>query len=92
MAAWHNEPPVWKDEDGVLTVKTARETDFWNNTFYRFRHDNRHLRAKTWNLNMPRFEPGERVDVAVEVEDDPYSAQRGYSPWGLSLKDVRYAV
>jgi len=46
MAVWHNEPPAWKDEDGVLSVRTARETDFWNNTFYRFRHDNGHFRAE----------------------------------------------
>lgn len=46
MPVWHNEPPIWSEEGGVLAVTTARETDFWNNTFYGFLHDNGHFYAE----------------------------------------------
>lgn len=42
---WINPPTDFGWQDGVLTVSTGRETDFWNNTFYGFRHDNGHLLA-----------------------------------------------
>jgi uncharacterized protein len=41
--AWHNAPPHWSFEGGVLRFVTAAETDFWNNTHYGFRHTNGHL-------------------------------------------------
>lgn len=34
---------------------------------------------------------GTRVDAAVSIDDDPYSAKRGFPPWSLTLKDVRPA-
>jgi len=46
MPVWHNEPPAWSDSDGILTVTTARETDFWNNTFYGFRRNTGHFYAE----------------------------------------------
>lgn len=42
---WINPPPAADEVGGVLVVTTGRETDFWNNTFYGFRHDNGHFRA-----------------------------------------------
>lgn len=42
---WINEPASERREGGTLHVTTARETDFWNNTFYGFRHTNGHLLA-----------------------------------------------
>ena len=47
---WINEPPFF-DRIGptigrdVLTVETGKDTDYWNNTFYGFRHGNGHLLA-----------------------------------------------
>lgn len=42
---WLNPPPAATTEDGVLTVTTGKETDFWNKTFYGFLHGNGHFRA-----------------------------------------------
>ena len=44
-ARWINPPPAVEERDGVLVVTNGRETDFWNNTFYGFRHANGHFRA-----------------------------------------------
>lgn len=43
-ARWINRPP-WHSADGPLIVVTGKETDFWNNTFYGFRHTNGHFHA-----------------------------------------------
>lgn len=42
---WINEPPAHRRDDRSLIVTTGRETDFWNNTFYGFRHTNGHVLA-----------------------------------------------
>jgi uncharacterized protein len=42
---WRNEPPFHEERDGTLVVRTGLETDYWNNTFYGFKHDNGHFRA-----------------------------------------------
>lgn len=42
---WHNRPPFFEERDGVLLVRTGKDTDYWNNTFYGFRHDNGHFRG-----------------------------------------------
>lgn len=42
---WLNPPPYSDEADGVLTLRTGKETDYWNNTFYGFKHDNGHFRA-----------------------------------------------
>ncbi|MET3925062.1 DUF1349 domain-containing protein [Devosia sp. 2618] len=40
---WINEPLHWTENGEGLAVRTALETDFWNNTFYDFLHDNGHF-------------------------------------------------
>jgi regulation of enolase protein 1 (concanavalin A-like superfamily) len=40
---WRNEPPEWRAEGDTLTMKTGRETDFWNATFYGFVRHNGHF-------------------------------------------------
>ena len=40
---WINTPPAFTQIDGVLAVTTGHETDFWNNTFYGFKHSNGHM-------------------------------------------------
>lgn len=42
---WRNPPPEHSETDAGLTLRTGRDTDYWNNTFYGFRHDNGHFRA-----------------------------------------------
>jgi regulation of enolase protein 1 (concanavalin A-like superfamily) len=40
---WLNEPREWKAEGENLSFLTEAETDFWQKTFYGFRHDNGHF-------------------------------------------------
>lgn len=42
---WINEPPGHQRDGKALIVTTGKETDFWNNTFYGFRHLNGHFLA-----------------------------------------------
>jgi single-stranded-DNA-specific exonuclease len=58
-----------------------------------FRHEGRILSAKAWNFGhrVSVFQPGNHLDVLFQIEEDDYSRKRGYSPWCLSLKDVRFA-
>ena len=48
---WINEPPAWErkaegaGDVATLRVQTGPKTDFWNNTFYQFKHANGHLLA-----------------------------------------------
>jgi len=44
---WRNPPPFHEDRGDALVVRTGKDTDWWNNTFYGFRHDNGHFRATT---------------------------------------------
>lgn len=44
---WLNEPPAWREEDGVLSVTTGDRTDFWRETHYGFIRDDGHLRYGT---------------------------------------------
>lgn len=50
--------------------------------------------AKAWNFaeRAAEFEPGSRIDLAFTIEDDAYSAARGYAPWQIIMKDVRPAA
>jgi single-stranded-DNA-specific exonuclease len=51
----------------------------------------RTLFCKGWNFGdrAESFQPGRKLDVLLQVEDDPYSRKRGYGSWCLSLKDFR---
>lgn len=42
---WRNAPPFHETRGDALVVRTGHETDFWNNTFYGFHHDNGHFRG-----------------------------------------------
>lgn len=42
---WRNEPPVHEPRGAGLFVRTGPEGDYWNNTFYGFRHHNGHFLA-----------------------------------------------
>jgi single-stranded-DNA-specific exonuclease len=69
---------VWKEKHLKLTV----------------RQNGRSLTLKAWNF-APRaaeLAPGARVDLAFNLEEDAYSAARGYPPWAAILRDFRPAV
>ncbi len=50
--------------------------------------------AKAWNFadRAAEFPPGSRIDLVFSIEDDAYSAARGYAPWQIIIKDVRPAA
>jgi len=57
------------------------------------RQDGRILFAKAWNFGgrQDLLQPGAKLDVLFQIEDDPFSRKRGYAGWCLSLKDARTA-
>jgi single-stranded-DNA-specific exonuclease len=57
------------------------------------RQNGRLLSAKAWNFGdrIAMLQPGNKLDVLFQVEDDPHSRRRGYAPWCISLKDIRFA-
>jgi single-stranded-DNA-specific exonuclease len=61
--------------------------------FVPVRQNGRMLMLKAWNFadRAAEFEPGARVDVAFHVEEDAYSASRGYPGWAAILSDARPA-
>lgn len=42
---WRNQPPFYEERGGELVLRTGRNTDFWNNTFYGFKHADGHFRG-----------------------------------------------
>jgi hypothetical protein len=58
------------------------------------RQNGRSLSLKAWNFanRIGEMPAGARVDIAFSIEDDAYSAARGYSPWCAVLRDVRAAA
>lgn len=40
---WLNPPPVLELTSGALRIATGDQTDFWQRTYYGFRHDNGHF-------------------------------------------------
>jgi single-stranded-DNA-specific exonuclease len=57
------------------------------------RQDGRTVAVKAWNFaeRAHELQAGARVDVALCLEEDAYSAARGYPGWCATLKDVRPA-
>jgi len=55
------------------------------------RHNGRLLFSKAWNFadRASFLEPGTKLDVLFQIEDDPMSRKRGYGSWCISIKDVR---
>jgi len=62
--------------------------------FLKLKVNGRVIRAKAWNFadRISEFAPGTRVDLALQFEDDSYSAARGYAPWQTIVRDVRPAA
>ena len=57
--------------------------------FLKIRSPGRPLRAKAWSSAYRAAEFEGTVDLAVQFEEDDYSAKRGYSPWQTIVRDVR---
>lgn len=80
----------------VRGVEVAAPPDIKNgkHVFLRLKSQGRMLRAKAWNFadRAEEFAMGMRIDVALQFEDDDYSAARGYAPWQTIVRDVRRAT
>ena len=57
------------------------------------RQNGRILVLKAWNSvdRAAEFAPGAHLDVAFQLEEDAYSASRGYPGWAAILREVRPA-
>ena len=55
------------------------------------RQGGRSLILKAWNFaaRIAELAPGSRIDVAFTLEEDAYSAARGYPGWCAILRDFR---
>ena len=51
------------------------------------------LFAKAWRFasRAGALQPGTKVDVAMTLEADAFSAKRGYAPWGATIREIRLA-
>ncbi|MBK5293440.1 MAG: single-stranded-DNA-specific exonuclease RecJ, partial [Acidobacteriia bacterium] len=58
---------------------------------FQVRQDGRSLTMKAWNFadRIGELEPGRDLDIAFRLEDDAFSAARGYAPWSATVRDVR---
>jgi single-stranded-DNA-specific exonuclease len=87
-----NPPPLF----AALNVEVAAPPVVMKEKHLRVtvRQNGRSLVIKAWNFagRAAEMAPGARVDVAFRLEEDAYSAARGYPGWAAVLKDVRPAA
>ena len=72
--SWLNQPKIWSESDGILSITPNEGSDFWRITDYGFIHDNGHARLE----QVP-----EDFTASVEITAD-YRAQ--YDQAGLMLR------
>jgi single-stranded-DNA-specific exonuclease len=80
----------------ALNVEIAGAPAVWSEKHLKVmvRQNGRTLALKAWNFAIRAGElaSGTRLDVAFTLEEDPYSAARGYPAWCAVLREVRPAV
>lgn len=75
---WINPPPAFARTGDRLTVTTGKETDYWNNTFYGFKHANGHFLATpvggdfslTVRFSAPYGTLYDQAGAMLRVDDD----------------------
>jgi single-stranded-DNA-specific exonuclease len=86
-----NQPPYF----AALKVEVAAPPTIMKEKHLRItvRQNGRALVLKAWNLaeRAPELAPGTHIDIAFQIEEDAYSAARGYPPWSATLRDFRPA-
>jgi single-stranded-DNA-specific exonuclease len=86
-----NPPPLF----AALDAEVAGPPAAWKEKHLRvmLRQAGRSLALKAWNFadRAAELAPGARVDAVFSLEEDPYSASRGYPGWAAVLRDVRAA-
>jgi len=86
-----NEPPTF----AARNVEVASTSVFADKHLrVVLRQNGRSLTMKAWNFaeRVGELAVGARLDVAFAVEEDAYSAARGYPPWCAILREVRSAA
>lgn len=58
------------------------------------RQNGRILPLKAWRCpdRLSELQTGSRIDIAFSVEEDDYSASRGYGGWAATAKDFRASI
>jgi len=82
-----NPPPLFAARSVEIKSSEIRnEKHFFAKLF----SHGRVLPVKAWNFadRAAELTPGATVDVAFALEDDPFSASRGYAPWQAIVKDI----
>ena len=86
-----NQPPLF----AALNVEVAAPPVVMKEKHLRVtvRQNGRTLTLKSFNSagRADELAAGTRLDVAFQLEEDPYSAARGYPGWAAMLKDFRRA-
>jgi len=86
-----NPPPLF----AALGVEVAAKPTIMKEKHLRItvRQNGRNLVLKAWNMayRADELAAGTRVDVAFNLEEDAYSAARGYPRWAAILRDFRPA-
>jgi len=86
-----NPPPIM----AALDVEVAGQPVVMKEKHLRVmvRQNGRALALKAWNFadRAGEMPAGARVDIAFTLEEDAYSAARGYPGWAAVLRDVRAA-
>jgi len=79
----------------ALGVEVAGPPVVWKEKHLRvpLRQDGRMLWLKAWSFadRIAEFTPGARMDAALVLEEDSYSAANGLPGWSAVLRDVRPA-
>jgi single-stranded-DNA-specific exonuclease len=86
-----NPAPVFVARDVEVVSRDIKKE---KHLFVKLKTAGRPLQAKAWNWaeRAAEFEPGARIDLAFTIEDDAYSAARGYAPWQVMMKDAKSAA
>lgn len=87
-----NQPPLF----AALNVEIAGVPAVWSEKHLKvmMRQNGRTLALKAWNFatRAGEFAPGTQFDIAFSLEEDAYSAARGFPGWCAVLRDVRPAA
>lgn len=80
---------------GVMDAEVAAPPTILKQRHLRFalRQGEASLQVKAWDFaeRLAEVQPGARVDAAITIEPDPYSAGRGGPGWSATLRDLRPA-
>jgi single-stranded-DNA-specific exonuclease len=84
-----NEPPLF----AATGVEVAGPPAVFKENHLRLnvKQNGRFLTLKAWNFapRIAELPQGAKIDIAFTLEEDPYSAARGYPPWCATLRDFR---